>query len=308
MVRSCAPPPGPGQRLARDAVAGRRAEQAQDVALALGQAARSLRRCRSSPRSAKNTKGPKRTRPSSSARGGAAARAAQDRGDAQQQFLGLVGLGEIVVDAGLETAHAVGRLGARGQHQDRNVGGLAQACGEVEAVLARHHHVEHDELELEAFEIGARLRGGGGRGDAIAVLAEKRGDSSARRRRSSSTTRIWGASSAAERRHDHRLGSRSGRLAHARRLRLRRRRISAMTRSRSLRIDHRQQEGDGLRRAPSAPRPRIARSNRRVCARASRSASCLALARRVTAGAGGGPSRRRAPRRSPRRSAPSARG
>ena len=38
-------------------------------------------------------------------------RAAQDRGDAQQQFARLVGLGEVVVGPDLEPAHPVVRIG-----------------------------------------------------------------------------------------------------------------------------------------------------------------------------------------------------
>ena len=57
----------------------------------------------------------------------------------------------------------------RGQHQDRHRGGLAQRLGELEAGLARHHHVEYEQVERQAFELGARVHGVVRRGDAIAL-------------------------------------------------------------------------------------------------------------------------------------------
>ncbi len=126
---------------------------------------------RSSPRSSEKAKRPKRTT-APSALAPKRAGAPQNRADAQQQFARLEGLGEIVVDADLEAAHAIGGLGARGEHDDRHFGAQAQAGGEGEAVFAGHHHVEHDDVERQAFEEAPRLAGRGGDRHAMAVLAQ----------------------------------------------------------------------------------------------------------------------------------------
>ena len=49
---------------------------------------------------------------------------------------------------------------------------LAQALDQRHAVLARHHHVDDEEIEGEARQLLARLGGVGGDGDAEAVVAE----------------------------------------------------------------------------------------------------------------------------------------
>jgi len=85
--------------------------------------------------------------------------AAQHALDAQQQLARLERLAEIVVDALLEPGDSVFRIAHGGQHQDRHGVGLAQLAGEVEAGLAGHHHVEHDQVEVERLELLVR-RGG----------------------------------------------------------------------------------------------------------------------------------------------------
>ena len=44
--------------------------------------------------------------------------------------------------------------------------------GEGEAVFAGHHHVEHDDVERQAFQEAPRLVGRGGDRNAMAVLAQ----------------------------------------------------------------------------------------------------------------------------------------
>ncbi len=104
-------------------------------------------------------------------------RPAQDAADAQQQFARLEGLRQIVVGTDLEAGQAIGEVGARGQHEDRQLrcrprrprpDGLRQ----FEAGLARHHHVEDDEVEGQAFQPLAGCGGMSGRRDAIAVVGE----------------------------------------------------------------------------------------------------------------------------------------
>ena len=58
----------------------------------------------------------------SSLRPGGARRPAQDVAQAQQQLARLERLGQVVVDAGLETFDAVLGLGARREHADRESG------------------------------------------------------------------------------------------------------------------------------------------------------------------------------------------
>ena len=72
-------------------------------------------------------------------------------------------LGQEIVGAGLEAAQPVGDVGQGGDHDDRNVGGAPvglQLAADFEAVHARHHHVEQDDvgrLGIGEFE-GARGR------------------------------------------------------------------------------------------------------------------------------------------------------
>ncbi len=46
-------------------------------------------------------------------------------------------------------------------------------AGEIEAVLARHHHVENEQIEAQAGELGARVGRGLGGGDAIAFAEQE---------------------------------------------------------------------------------------------------------------------------------------
>ena len=136
---------------------------------------RSVRRTGSPPRfsssrSRLKVNGPKTICSISGFVGGRAA--LQDVVDAQQQFARLERLGQIVVGAGFQAGDAAFALGARRQHQDRHVHRLAQALDQRHAVLARHHHVDDEQIEGEAGEPLARFGGVAGDGDAEAVVAE----------------------------------------------------------------------------------------------------------------------------------------
>ena len=65
------------------------------------------------------------------------------------------------------------RLAARGEHQDRQVGLRAQIRSEIEAVFARHHHVEDQAVEVDALDQGARLGGVGRSRDEEPLLGEE---------------------------------------------------------------------------------------------------------------------------------------
>ena len=86
---------------------------------------------------------------------------------------GSNGFGHVVVGAELEPGDAAVGFRPCGQHQDRHRRGLAQRLREVEAGLARHHHVEHEQVEGQAPELGARIARAVRRGDAIALAMQE---------------------------------------------------------------------------------------------------------------------------------------
>ena len=122
--------------------------------------------CRSAPRRAAACCG-------GSAFGARLRHAAQDGVDAQQQLARLEGLRQVVVGAGLQPADAVVGVAAGGQQQDRRRHASRAGRGQREAVLAGHHHVEHDQVELEPFEQPAGVGGVAGGGDQEAVAGEE---------------------------------------------------------------------------------------------------------------------------------------
>jgi hypothetical protein len=85
----------------------------------------------------------------------------------------LEGLGQIVVGARFEPLDAVVGFAFRRQQQDRCLAGFAQRPGQADPVLARHHHVEHDQIEIEPFEHAARMGGVARRGDQEPVPLQK---------------------------------------------------------------------------------------------------------------------------------------
>ncbi len=87
------------------------------------------------------------------------ARAAQHGVDPRQQFTGGEGLGQVVVGAHFQADDAVGFIVARGEHQHR--GGLvfarAQLAAQHQAIVARHHDVQHDQVHRRGFQEAAHL-------------------------------------------------------------------------------------------------------------------------------------------------------
>jgi hypothetical protein len=102
------------------------------------------------------------------------ARAAQHGANPRQQFAHGEGLGQIVVRAHFEADDTVGLLVARREHQHRHRAELARAqfAAQHEAVLARHHEVEHDQIGRAALQHGAHLPAVGGQRNAHAVLLQ----------------------------------------------------------------------------------------------------------------------------------------
>src|SRR5262245_36646675 len=97
---------------------------------------------------------------------------AQDRSQAREQLARIERLRQVVVRAELETDDAVRGLAARGQHQDRDVGGSPDLAAHGEAVPVGQHEVEDERVERLAFERGEPVRGGLVCGHAKARLRE----------------------------------------------------------------------------------------------------------------------------------------
>src|SRR5262249_25845070 len=90
---------------------------------------------------------------------GGLARAAEQRTRARHQFADAGRLRQVVVGAALEAEHLVALLAPCGQHQNRDVLVLTAAphgAAERDAVEARDHQVEHQ--QIEAFALGPRER------------------------------------------------------------------------------------------------------------------------------------------------------
>ncbi len=99
-------------------------------------------------------------------------RAAEDRLHAGHQLARVERLREVVVGADLEPDDLVDVLVARGQHQDRDVGALADPAADLHAVDVREHEVEHDERRLARLGLGERGRAVGGRPHRVAGVLE----------------------------------------------------------------------------------------------------------------------------------------
>src|SRR3546814_9211898 len=78
--------------------------------------------------------------------------------DAQHQLARLEGLGQVVVGAGLEAGDAVLGLAHGGQQQDRHGAFPAQGFRELQAGLAGHHDVEHQQVEGRSEEHTSELQ------------------------------------------------------------------------------------------------------------------------------------------------------
>ena len=80
--------------------------------------------------------------------GGAGAGAPQDRAHAREQLAGVEGLRHVIVGADVEAGDAVRVLAARREHDDGDVVSSADAAAHLEAVDARKHDVEEDDVCL----------------------------------------------------------------------------------------------------------------------------------------------------------------
>ena len=91
----------------------------------------------------------------------AVAAQARDRAHARPEFGAVEGLGDEVVGPGLDPLEPGAPVLQRGDHEHRNLGqvlGGAQPPADLEAVHARHHHVEQDHVRLHGCGPFQRLR------------------------------------------------------------------------------------------------------------------------------------------------------
>ena len=99
---------------------------------------------------------------------------AQQRAQPGEQLLERERLGQVVVGPGVEALDPVADGVARGEHQDRDaVADLAQGAGGLQPVEARHHHVHHDGVGVDAADAGQRLGAVGGGRDVVAVELQR---------------------------------------------------------------------------------------------------------------------------------------
>ena len=111
-------------------------------------------------------------------------RAAQHRVDARQQLARREGLGDVVVGAAFEARDLVALLGARGQHDDRQLAGLAvalQRARELEAAGVGQHPVDQQQVGQLVGDLGAARARVGGLAHFEAGAAQAEGDHLANR-------------------------------------------------------------------------------------------------------------------------------
>jgi len=88
----------------------------------------------------------------------------------QHQLTRLERLRKIIVGALLQPVDAILGLRHRGQQQHRDSTLPAQLAGQPEAILPRHHDIEHDEIESKSRQVRPRLPGiPGGRHSKAAI-------------------------------------------------------------------------------------------------------------------------------------------
>ena len=102
-------------------------------------------------------------------------RAPQHRLHAAAELAHRERLGDVVVRAELEAEHLVDLLGLRREHDDRHGAARADRAADVEAVHARQHHVEHDEVEVVLAQPVERLPAVERGNDVVALLAQRIG-------------------------------------------------------------------------------------------------------------------------------------
>lgn len=87
----------------------------------------------------------------------------QERLYARQQFSNIEWLGEIIIRAGIEAAHFIGRLDASGEHENSRVDpALSQLAAHRETIRTRQQDVQKNQVESassHSFERSAAFSG-----------------------------------------------------------------------------------------------------------------------------------------------------
>ena len=159
-----------GERRARHGLARAGRKDAQHLALAVGQVNDLVAQAQFAALKMKDV-GPERDllqRLHRRRRG-----ALQNIADAQHQFARFERLCDIVVGADLQALDPGFRLMARGQHDDRHGRGGADEARQVKTAFAGHHHVEDQQVEMQAEQFCARVAGAHCGGDAIAFAGQE---------------------------------------------------------------------------------------------------------------------------------------
>ncbi len=98
--------------------------------------------------------------------------AAQHRVDPCQQFARIERFGEIIVRAHFEAEDAIDILAARGQHDDRHLRFRAHLAAQAEAIFARQHHIEDQQVDAMIGHRAGHLASIGCGGHVAAVAAQ----------------------------------------------------------------------------------------------------------------------------------------
>ena len=76
---------------------------------------------------------------------------------ARHQFLGLEGLGHVVVRSGLESGDYIGGVRTSGQHYDRSVGDSTDRPTHVETIHPGQHDVQENKVRIMFLKVSKRL-------------------------------------------------------------------------------------------------------------------------------------------------------
>ena len=102
----------------------------------------------------------------------ASAHAAQDHADAGHQLARVEGLGDIVIRPHLEADDSLGIFGAGCQKDDGDIAVGTNMAAQAQAVLARHHDVQNDEVDCIGRELRTRICASVSLGDPKAVFLQ----------------------------------------------------------------------------------------------------------------------------------------
>ena len=104
--------------------------------------------------------------------GGFIGAAADDGAKTGEQLFKVERFDDVIIRTGVQPAHAVAHLVARGEHQHRRFFGFAETLEDFPAVQSRQHHVQHNGVVVRAFGAEKTVVTGGGGVHGITFLAQ----------------------------------------------------------------------------------------------------------------------------------------